>query len=220
MEFADAKRQAEWQRIATAAQESYRKINGAKSEVPGLVAAPQTSTGKTLMLALVGCAVIATAGVVAYKVMQSKSKAGLLPAPTTTHISIFRTQPGARCSGGSGYPPATVGANGEASVEVKPGTYKFSVTKQNFEPYNEQDVKVDLANPDREPVVLTKSGTTGTLVVQGTTPAKVKVFVDGALKGTVGNGGQIKLEAGPHKVHFSALPDYLSTLPIRQLRSH
>ena len=210
VEFADAKRQAEWQRIATAAQESYRKINGAKAEVPGLVAAPQTSTGKTLMLALVGCAIIATAGVVTYKVMQSKSKAGLLPAPTTTHISIFRTQPGAVLQV-EGYPPATVGANGEASVEVKPGTYKFSVTKQNFEPYNEQDVKVDLANPDREPVVLTKSGTTGTLVVQGTTPAKVKVFVDGALKGTVGNGGQIKLEEGPHKVHFSALPDYLDS---------
>lgn len=212
VEFTDAKLQADWQRIAKSAKEDLRKSGKSSSAADLFVPeAPAKSTGKTLVLALVGCAVIAAGGIVAYRLLPGKNGT---PVATTSHISVYRTQPGAVLTV-EGYAPVTVAANGEASVEVKPGTYKFTVTKSGFDPYTSDAVKVDPSLPDREPVTLTKQGTTGTLVVQGNTPARVKVFVDGALKGTVGDGGRIKLEAGDHKVRFSALPDYVDEeLPV------
>jgi serine/threonine protein kinase len=212
VEFTDAKLQADWQRIAKSAKDDLRKSGKSSSAADLLVQdAPAKSTGKTLMLALVGCVVIATGGVVAYRLLPGKSNG---PVVTTSHISVFRTQPGAVLAV-EGYAPVTVAANGEASVEVKPGSYKFTVAKPGFDSYTSDPVKVDLSNPDREPVTLTKSGTTGTLVVQGNTPVRVKVYVDDSLKGTVGDGGRIKLEAGDHKVRFSAPPDYIDEeLPV------
>jgi serine/threonine-protein kinase len=204
VEFTDARLQADWQRIAKSAKEDLRKSGKSSSAADLLVPeAPVKSTGKTIALALVGCAVIAVGGFIAYRLLQSKT-----PVATMSHISVFRAQPGAVLTV-EGYAPVTVAANGEASVEVKPGTYKFTVTKPGFDPYASDSVKVDPTNPDREPVTLTRSGTTGTLVVQGNTPARVKVFVDGSLKGTVSDGGRIKLEAGQHTVRFSAPPDYV-----------
>ncbi|HEY9125749.1 MAG TPA: protein kinase, partial [Acidobacteriaceae bacterium] len=155
VEFTDEKLKADWQRLAKSAREDLRK--GGKSASVAELLGPETapkSTGKTLIIALVGCAVIAVGGFVAYKLLPGNK---VPPAATTSHISVFRTQPGAVLTV-EGYAPVTVAANGEASVEVKPGTYKFTVTKAGFDPYTSDAVKVDPSNPDREPVTLTKSG--------------------------------------------------------------
>ena len=202
VEFADAKRQTEWQRIAAAAQESYRKIKGAKPEVPALVAAPQSSTGKTLMLALVGCAVIAAGGVFAWWKLQTP-----LPPPVKQpRIEIAKAPRGAQVKVGN-LPVVTVDANGNASIPVQPGKYHIEVSLDGYAPFTD-DLDMVASQDQREPIpALTPLSNLGFLSVKATgdNPGKIKVYVAGQYKGTTADGKPFPMAVGNYMVHYSAV---------------
>jgi hypothetical protein len=209
LEFADQKRQADWQRIAKSAKDELRRTPTAAStaavdqlnEIAGVARPAQARKSRAPLFVGIGVAVLAIAGGVWWKLQPPPPP----PPQLEAHIRITKAPPGAILKVGD-LAPVPVDASGSASLKVKPGTYHVVVSKANFADFAE-DVDLSAGETRTEPVELTALSNSGFLAVTavGGDAAKIKVYVGDVYKGTVNSGGQLPLGVGTYQVHYSAV---------------
>jgi eukaryotic-like serine/threonine-protein kinase len=203
VEYADAKRQADWQRIAKSAKDDLRRTpsqasTAALDQLTPDAPLPLRRNNTLVWVVVAGCVVLAAGGGFAWWKTQK------IKPVNEAHIVITKAPPGALITV-EGYPPVQADAKGEASIVVKPGEHKLVVSKDGFSPFPD-DITVGAGDIYRDPAQLSQlppPGKSGTLVVRGNVP-KVKVFVDDVYKGMVSDGKGIPLEVGTHNVRYSA----------------
>jgi len=208
MEFADQKKQADWQRIGQSVKKALEQSGTATSggaafdaELSAIAAAKP----KKFPLALVAVAVVVLLAIAVTLVWKLK------PPPTTTtssqaHIVVIKAPPGADVSV-DGKPVGVTDAQGNLSVPVNPGHHTLVVSKADFAPFSDPDVSVGAGESLRDPVSLTMVNNSGNLAVStvGGKADKIKVYIAGVYKGTVINGNTLPLAVGKYdNVHFSA----------------
>ncbi len=206
VEFADAKRQADWQRIAKSAKDDLRRTpsqasTAALDQLTPDAPLPQRRNNTLVWVVVAGCVVLAAGSGFAWWKTQKTTPAAV---SNEAHIVIAKAPPGALITI-EGYPPVQADAKGDASIAVKPGEHKLVVSKDGFSPFSD-DVTVGVGETYRDPAQLSQLppvGKSGTLAVRGNVP-KVKVFVDDVYKGMVSDGKSIPLEVGAHNVRYSA----------------
>ncbi len=206
MEFADAKRQADWQRIGQSVKKALEQ-NGATANAGAAfdaqlnaIAASKPKKFPVWAIAVAGVALLAIVAVVIWKLQPP-------PASTVAFIKIAKAPPGASVSIDNA-PPVIADANGEATIKVKPGSHQLQVAKDGFEPFIDK-ADVSPGGTYQDAVSLTKllpAGTSGTLTAQGNLP-EFKVSVDGKNIGLRKTGQLIDLPIGPHTVRYSAPDD-------------
>ncbi|MGA9671368.1 MAG: PEGA domain-containing protein, partial [Terracidiphilus sp.] len=207
MEFADAKIQADWQRIGQsvkkALEQSGTEVSAGAAfdeQLSAIAAARPKKKFPVLALAITSLAVIAIIAIVMWKVQPP-------PVATIAHIKIAKAPPGASVSIDNA-PAVIADANGEVTVEVKPGSHQLQVTKDGFEPFNDK-ADVSPGGTYQDVVSLTKllpAGTSGTLAPEGNLP-EFKVAVDGKNMGVHRAGQLIDLPIGSHTVRYTAPDD-------------
>lgn len=123
------------------------------------------------------------------------------PKPTTATLKIIGAPPNAKFRlGGQDY---TVGVDGTAEVDTKPGTYAIEMNAPDYKPYS-GSVTLELGNnePLTPALVPLRADNLGTLIVKANVD-HFDVLVDGKLKSNSGKGQQVKVDnlpEGPHKV--------------------
>ena len=206
VEHADAKRQADWQRIAKSAKDDLRRTpsqgsTAALDQLTPDAPLPQRRNNTLIWVVVAGCVVLAACGGFAWWKTQKTTP---VTVSNEARIVITKAPPGALVTV-EGYPPVQADAKGEASIVVKPGGHKLVVSKDGFSSFPD-DITVVAGDIYRDPAQLSPLppvGKSGTLAVRGNVP-KVKVFVDDVYKGMVSDGKGILLEVGTHNVRYSA----------------
>ena len=212
VEYADAKRQADWQRIAKSAKDDLRRTpsqasTAALDQLTPDAPLPQRRNNTLVWVAIAGCVVLAAGGGFVWWKTQKTTPVAV---SNEARIVITKAPPGALVTV-EGYPPVQADAKGEASIVVKPGGHKLVVSKDGFSSFPD-DITVVAGDIYRDPAQLSPLppvGKSGTLAVRGNVP-KVKVFVDDVYKGMVSDGKGIPLEVGTHNVRYSA-PGYVDS---------
>ncbi|MGA3047529.1 MAG: protein kinase [Terracidiphilus sp.] len=206
MEFADAKIQADWQRIGQSVKNALEQSGTTASAGAAFdaqlsaIAAAKPKRSPAWIVAGAGLVVIAIVAIVIWKLQPS-------PASTIAHIKIAKAPPGASVSIDNG-PAVIADANGEVTIEVKPGAHQLHVAKEGFEPFIDK-ADVSPGGTYQDVVSLTKllpAGTSGTLVPQGNLP-EFKVALDGQNMGVHRAGQLIVLPTGSHTVRYTAPDD-------------
>jgi eukaryotic-like serine/threonine-protein kinase len=208
MEFADAKRQADWQRIGQSVKKALEQSGTTASSGAAFdaqlsaIASAKPKKFPVWIVAAGGVALVAVASLVIWRLKPPPSPP--LPPPQA-HIVVAKAPPGAevRVDGNS---VGLTDAQGNLSVPVSPGPHKLSVSKADFASFSDPDINVAVGEIFRDPATLTPLGNSGSLAVSavGGNAAKIKVYVAGVYKGTVMNGSPLPLEVGTYKVHYSA----------------
>jgi len=206
VEYADPKRQADWQRIAKSAKEDLARTpskgsTAALDQLTPDAPLPQHRGNALIWMLIAGCVIAASAGGF---VWWKSQKTPPVVVSNDAHIVIAKAPPGAQVTV-EGYPPVQADAKGDASITVKPGAHKLVVSKDGYSPFSD-DITVGAGETYRDPAqlsLLPPVGKSGTLAVRGNVP-KVKVFVDDVYKGMVSDGKSIPLEVGTHNVRYSA----------------
>jgi serine/threonine-protein kinase len=205
MEFADARKQADWQRIGQAIKKALEQ-SGPSAYGPDFekqlseIASTRPRRIPAWAIASSCAALLVIGGVAIWR---------LQPAPpaTVAHIRVAKAPPGAAVSIDS-QPSVETNAGGEVTVQVKPGSHQLRVSKEGFEPFIDQ-LEVNAGDTVQDDVSLTRllpAGSSGTLLPQGNV-AEFKLSVDGKNLGLHRVGGPIPLEVGTHKVKYSAQDD-------------
>jgi tetratricopeptide (TPR) repeat protein/predicted Ser/Thr protein kinase len=206
MEFADAKKQADWQRIGQSVKKALEQSGTTASSGAAFdaqlsaIASAKPKRFPVAIVAIAGVVVVAIIAVVIWKLQPP-------PVSTVAHIKIAKAPPGASVSIDNGT-PVIADANGEATVQVKPGSHQLQVTKDGYEPFTDK-ADVGPGGIYQDAVSLTKlppAGTSGTLSAQGNLP-EFKLSVDGKNMGVHRAGQQIDLSIGTHTVRYSAPDD-------------
>ena len=205
MEFADARKQADWQRIGQSVKKALEQAGTTASSGAAFdaqlsaIAAAKPKKFPVWIMAAAGLVVVAIVTIIVWRLLPP-------PASTVAHIKIAKAPPGASVSIDNAK-PVLADANGELTVQVKPGLHQLQVTKDGFEPFNDK-AEVGAGETYQDVVSLTKllpAGTSGTLSPQGNLP-EFKVSVDGQNMGVHRTGQAIDLSIGTHTVRYS-LPD-------------
>jgi hypothetical protein len=206
MEFADPKKQADWQRIASSVKKVLQQ-SGAAASGPGFdkqlaEIAKAKPRKKIPMWAIASAgAVLVSVGIIAVWKLQPA------PPPSVAHIKIAKAPPGASISIDNG-PPSLTNPSGEATIQVSPGSHQLQVSQEGFAPFIDK-LEVNAGETVQDDVSLAKllpAGTSGTLSPQGNV-AEFKLSVDGKNMGLHRVGESIPLEMGTHKVKYSAQDD-------------
>jgi eukaryotic-like serine/threonine-protein kinase len=206
MEFADVKRQADWQRIGQSVKKALEQSGttvssgAAFDEQLSAIAAARPKKFPAWAIATAGLVVVAIVAIVIWKLQPP-------PVSTVAHIKIAKAPPGASVSIDNA-PAVLADANGEVTVQVKPGSHQLQVTKEGFEPFTDK-ADVSPGGTYQDAVSLTKllpAGTSGTLAPQGNLP-EFKVAVDGKNMGVHRAGQLIDLPIGSHTVRYTAPDD-------------
>jgi len=206
LEFADPKKQDDWQRIGQSVKKALEQTgtegSGGAAFDAQLSAISGTRPKKfpVGIVAGLGVVLVAIVGIVVWKMQPP-------PGPTVGHITIAKAPPGALVSIDNG-PAAQADSSGALSVQVKPGSHQLQVSKEGFEPFNDK-LEVNAGETVKDEVSMTKSlpvGTSGTLSPQGNV-SEYKLSVDGKNMGLHRAGEQIRLELGTHKVKYTAQDD-------------
>jgi serine/threonine-protein kinase len=206
MEFADQKKQADWQRIGQSVKKALEQTGttasaGAAFDAQLAEIATAKPRGTPIWAVALACLVLAAAGGLVWWKMQPP------PPSNVAHIKIAKAPPGAVVSIDNG-PPTQADANGELTVQVKPGSHQLQVSEQGFEPFSDK-LEVNAGETVKDEVSLTKllpAGTSGMLSPQGNV-SEFKLSVDGKNMGLHHAGESIRLELGTHKVKYSAQDD-------------
>lgn len=206
MEFADPKRQADWQRIGQSVKKALEQSGTTASSGAAFdaqlsaIAAVKPKKFPVWAIAAAGLVLVAIVAIVIWKLQPP-------PVSTVAHIKIAKAPPGAAVSIDNA-PPVVADANGEVTVQVKPGSHQLQVTKEGFEPFTDT-ADVSPGGTYQDVVSLTKllpAGTSGTLTPQGNL-AEFKLSVDGKNMGVHRAGQVINLPIGPHTVKYTASDD-------------
>jgi serine/threonine-protein kinase len=209
MEFADAKRQADWQRIGQSVKKALEQTgttaNAGAAFDAQLNAIAGAKPKKFPVWAIV-------AGVVAVLAIAATFIWKLQPPPVSTvaFIKVAKAPPGASVSIDNG-PAVLADGNGEATIKVKPGPHDLKVTMDGFEPFIDK-ADVSPGGTYQDAVSLTKllpAGTSGTLTAQGNL-SQFKLAVDGKNIGLRSVGQLINLPIGPHTIRYTAPDDSAS----------
>jgi serine/threonine-protein kinase len=197
VEFADPKKQADWQRIWQTVQKA---LPEATLDIPVPLPAPQRFP--IWIVAAVAIAVVAIGSLVVWKLWPTPPI-----APTTGFIQIKIKNPsaGAHLSV-PGYPDQTFGPDGTATVEVSPATHHWKVYADGYIPI-EDDVDVKAGGTEIESITLKEKprvGTTGTLIVHGNLD-RFRMYVDGDFIGLKQNGDKITLSQGDRTIRYETL---------------
>lgn len=191
VEFADAKQQADWQRIAKSVKLDV--------QLPGIAIA----TPRRLPIWAIAAAFVAVIAIAAFAVWKMQTSKPTLVAHTA-HIKIAKAPPGAAVSIDSG-PSSPTDDNGNFTQEVQPGKHQIQVTKEGYESFTD-NLAVNAGEWSTDNVTLAKipsAGTAGRLSPQGNVSV-FKLEVDGANLGLRRAGESIPLEQGTHKVKYTA----------------
>ena len=206
MEFADPKRQADWQRIGQSVKKALEQSGTAASSGAAFdaqlsaIAAAKPKRFPVWAIAAAGLVLVAIAAIVIWRLQPP-------PVSTVGFIKIAKAPPGASVSIDNAASKLT-DANGELTVQVKPGSHQIQVTKDGFEPFTDK-ADVSPGGTYQDAVSLTKSlpaGTSGTLTAYGN-QAEFKLSVDGKNMGVHRAGQLINLPIGPHTVRYTASDD-------------
>jgi len=206
MEFADAKKQADWQRIGQSVKKALEQSGTTASSGAAFdaqlsaIAAAKPKKFPVAIVAIAGVVVVAIVAIVIWRLQPP-------PVSTVAHIKIAKAPPGASVSIDNGT-PVIADANGEATVQVKPGSHQLQVTKDGYEPFSDK-AEVGPGGIYQDAVSLTKlppAGTSGTLSAQGNLP-EFKLSVDGKNLGVHRAGQQIDLSIGTHTIRYTAPDD-------------
>jgi serine/threonine-protein kinase len=205
MEFAGSQKQADWQRIGQSVKKALEQSGTASSgdefaKQLSEIAAAKPRKKPILAIAAASVALLAIVIIVLWKMQPP-------PPPSVAHIKIAKAPPGALISIDNG-PPSQANANGELTVQVKPGSHQLQVAKEGFETFADK-LEVNPGETVQDDVSLNKllpAGTTGTLSAQGNV-AEFKLSVDGKNMGLRRIGVPITLAEGTHKVKYSAPDD-------------
>ena len=197
--YAGEKNQGDWQRILQSVKEAIEK-SGAKVDDE---LARLASSGRKLPIWAVAAGVLVVLAAVGVAVWQM-----LKPVPVAaTRISITKAQPGASVSI-DGKAAGVTDSSGALMVAASPGVdHAISITKDGFDPFSDT-VRLGQGETFGEPAPMSKAivgQPTGLLQVNFTPQSdmkQVRLFVDGANKGAVSPGQQIKLVAGQHNVQY------------------
>ncbi len=215
MQFADAKRQADWERIGQSVKKALQETGSASSTASfdaqlSEIAAAKPRKMPVWAIASAGVVMVAI-GAIAVLKLQSPST----PKVSTEARLIFAVKPvDAEVSIDNGT-PKQADSRGQLTVPVKPeATHHVEVSKDGFETYKD-DLPVKAGDELPVPVSLSAlpaAGVkTGTLTPMPQGLAQVRVFVDGLSKGTKRAGEKITLPEGSHRVKY-AWPDYQDSL--------
>jgi serine/threonine-protein kinase len=206
MEFADAKKQADWQRIGQSVKKALEQTGatanaGAAFDAQlSAIAGAKPKRIPVWAIAAAGLVVVAVVGILIWRLQPP-------PVSNVAFIKIVKAPPGASVSVDNGA-PVLADANGEATIKVKPGTRDLKVTMNGFEPFIDK-ADVSPGGTYTDAVSLTKllpAGTSGTLTVQGNLP-QFKLAVDGKNIGLRSTGQQINLPIGTRTVRYTAPDD-------------
>ncbi len=206
MEFADAKKQADWQRIGQSVKKALEQSGTTASSGAAFDAQLSAIAGakpKKFPVWIIAAGVLAVVAIVAVVIWRLQPP----PVSTVAFIKIAKAPPGASVSIDSGA-PVLADANGEATIKVKPGAHQLSVTKDGFEPFTDK-ADVSPGGTYQDAVSLTKllpAGTSGTLSPQGNL-SEFKLSVDGKNMGVHHAGQEINLSIGTHTVRYTAPDD-------------
>ena len=202
MEFADAGKQADWQRIGQsvkkAIEQSTTGSHGTAFDAQlSEIAAAKPKKFPVAMVAAAGAVLLIVVALVIWKLQPA-------PTPNIAHIKIAKAPPGAMVSIDN-QPAVAADANGELSMQVKPGLHQLHVTMDGFEPFDDR-AQVDPGGTYQDAVSMTKApvaGTSGTLAPQGNLP-EFKLSVDGRNMGLHRAGQAIELSIGTHQVKYTS----------------
>jgi predicted Ser/Thr protein kinase len=206
MEFADAKKQADWQRIGQSVKKALEQSGTTVSAGAGFdaqLSAIASAKPKRFPVAIVAIAAVVVVAIIGFVVWKLQPP----PAPTTAHIKIAKAPPGAFVSIDNGA-PVIVDANGEATVQVKPGSHQLQVTKDGYEPFTDK-ADVSPGGTYQDAVSLTKllpAGTSGSLMPEGNL-SEFKLSVDGKNMGVHHPGQLVNLPIGSHTIRYTAPDD-------------
>jgi predicted Ser/Thr protein kinase len=206
MEFADAKKQADWQRIGQSVKKALEQSGTTASSGAAFdaqLSAIGSAKPKRFPVAIVAVAAVVVVAIVAVVIWKLQPP----PVPTIAHIKIAKAPPGASVSIDNGA-PVLADANGEATIQVKPGSHQLQVTKDGYEPFTDK-ADVGPGGIYQDAVSLTKSlpaGTSGTLTPQGNL-SEFKLSVDGKNMGVHHPGQLVNLPIGSHTVRYTAPDD-------------
>jgi tetratricopeptide (TPR) repeat protein len=213
MEFADAKKQTDWQRIRQSVKEALEQPRTTGSHTLFDEQLSEITPAKPRRFPVWGFSVAGLALVaIAIAVIRpgAPSKPQESPAPHETKIRIAKAQPGSTVRVDNG-PPQLVGDSGEVMIPVQPGIHRVMVSQAGFDDFLDT-VSVESASTVQENVSLVASlpagAATGTLSpLPQPALTKIRVFVDGELLGEKRAGEKIILKVGPHTVKY-AWPGY------------
>jgi tetratricopeptide (TPR) repeat protein len=217
IEFTDAKTQADWQRIGQSVKKDRETgttaTRGAVFDAE--LSAIASAKPKKFPVALVAVAVVALIAIVATFVWKVRTPPTTTPSESKIRIKITNapTPPGTTVKIGDGA-PQTIPASGELTLTVQPGMLHILVSAPGFDDYPDT-VSVDRGVAATEPVLMTKSipvgADTGTFSPSPQPDLqKVRVYVNGELRGEKQAGQEIRLPVGTYKVKY-AWPGYLES---------
>ena len=206
MEFADPKKQADWQRIGQSVKKALEQsgttasAGAAFDDQLSAIAAARPKRFPVWAIAAAFLVLVAVVAVVVWKMQPP-------PVPNVGYLKISKAPPGASVSIDNANSGVT-DANGELTVQVKPGPHQLQVTKDGFDPFADK-ADISPGGTYQDAVSLTKSlpaGTSGTLTAQGNLP-EFKLSVDGKNMGLHRAGQLINLPIGSHTVRYTATTD-------------
>ena len=207
MEFTDAKTQADWQRIGQSVKKDREQtgtIATRGAEFDDQISDIERAKPKKFPVWIVAAGGLALVAVVVLLIWKLKP-APQPPPQTQAHIVVSKAPPDSDVSV-DGKSVGVTDAQGNLSIPVSPGPHKLEVSKADFAPFSDPDISVGAGESFRDQAPLTPLGKSGFLAVSavGGNAAKIKVYVGGVYKGTVGAGSPLPLEVGTYKVHYSA----------------
>ena len=197
LEFADAQKQADWQKIGQSVKKALQQAGGTGTHAvfdKQLLVIAGTKPRKMAIWA-VGAAV-AVALAIGIVVMFTRPKTLIVIPNVPSNATVL-----------VGGVKQNVGSSGSVTAAVKPGHVEISISAPGFEKFSDA-VDVDSGQTVREDVKLTKEigakDPQGTLAVipQSDLP-RIRVFIDGEASGEKAAGEQIKLKVGTYRVKYT-----------------
>jgi serine/threonine-protein kinase len=206
MEFADPRKQADWQRIGQSVKKALEQSGTTASAGAAFdaelsaIAAAKPKKFPVWAMAAAGLAGLAIVAIIVWRLQPP-------PVSNVGYIKISKAPPNAAVSIDNANSGVT-DSNGELTVKVKPGPHQLQVTKDGFAPFADK-ADVSPGGTYQDAVSLTKllpAGTSGTLIAQGNV-AEFKLSVDGTNMGVHRAGQPINLAIGSHNVRYTSPDD-------------
>jgi serine/threonine-protein kinase len=206
MEFADQKKQADWQRIGQSVKKALEQSGTTASAGAAFdaqlsaIAGTKPKKSPVWIFATGALVLVAVVAIVVWKMQPP-------PVSAVGYIKISKAPPNASVSIDNANPRLT-DSNGELTVQVKPGSHQLQVTKDGFAPFADK-ADVSPGGTYQDAVSLTRllpAGTSGTLTAQGNL-TEFKLSVDGTNMGVHKIGQPISLAIGSHNVRYTSPDD-------------
>ena len=196
LEFADPQKQTEWQRVGQAVKKALQQAGSSSAHGAfdqQLSAIAQGKPRNMAVWAIAAVCVVAVAVAVVFVLLRPKTQIMIPKVPAGAVVLVDGLQ-------------QKIGPSGDVTAIVKPGHHEISIAAPGFEKFNDA-VQVDSGQTLREDAKLTRElgneVPTGTLTVvpQSDLP-RIRVFINGELKGEKAAGEPIRLQADAYKVKY------------------